>query len=106
MSAPSVIDLLNDDSEPETSKTDYKQSAQGITTIKIEGNKEPKQEETQISKKRKSQLPREKEKEKEKPEPPIIALNIPLLNPKDPQPGKAEVIVNVLKLAEEKYGWG
>ena len=29
LSAPSVIDLLNDDSEPETSKTDYKQSAQG-----------------------------------------------------------------------------
>ena len=28
------------------------------------------------------------------------------MNPKDPQPGKAEVIVNVLKLAEEKYGWG
>ena len=77
----------------------------GITTIKIEGNKEPKQEETQISKRGKANSQR-KEKEKEKPEPPIIALNIPLLNPKDPQPGKAEVIVNVLKLAEEKYGWG
>lgn len=107
LSAPSVIDLLNDDSEPETSQTDDKQSAQGNNNDKkIEGNKEPKQEETQISKKEEKPTPREKEKEKEKPEPPIIALNIPLLNPKDPQPGKAEVIVNVLKLAEEKYGWG
>ena len=51
---------------------------------------------------------KEKEKEKEKepvPEPPVIALNIPLLDPKNPQPGQAEVIINVLKLAEDKYGW-
>lgn len=37
--------------------------------------------------------------------PPIIALNIPLLDPKAPMPGQAEVVVNVLKLAEDKYGW-
>lgn len=47
-----------------------------------------------------------KEKEKEVPqERPIIALDIPLLDPKNPQPGQAEVVVNVLKLAEDKYGW-
>ncbi|CAK7892810.1 hypothetical protein CAAN1_08S04236 [[Candida] anglica] len=38
-------------------------------------------------------------------EAPIIALNIPLLDPKNPKPGQAQVVVNVLKLAEEKYGW-
>ena len=48
---------------------------------------------------------KEQEKDKDKAEPPIVALNIPLLDPKDPQPGKAEVVVNVLKLAEDKYGW-
>lgn len=109
LSAPTVIDLLNNDSEPETSKTDDKQTAQrNNKDKKIEGTKETKQEDTPVSKKeeRPTLKEKEKEKEKEKPEPPIIALNIPLLNPKDPQPGKAEVIVNVLKLAEEKYGWG
>lgn len=51
---------------------------------------------------------KEKEKEKEKDkakQAPIIALNIPLLDPKDPKPGQSEVIINVLKLAEDKYGW-
>lgn len=47
----------------------------------------------------------EKEKEKEIPPPPIIALNIPLLDPVNPKPGQAEVVINVLKLAEDKYGW-
>lgn len=43
---------------------------------------------------------------REKPKPlPIIALNIPLLDPKNPKPGQAEVVVNVLKLSEEKYGF-
>lgn len=50
---------------------------------------------------------KEKEtKEKEKPtERPVIALEIPLLDPKNPQPGQAEAVINVLKLAEDKYGW-
>lgn len=48
---------------------------------------------------------KEKDKEKEKVEPPIIALNIPLLDPNNPKPGQAEVVINVLKLAEDKYGW-
>ncbi|OBA22841.1 histone promoter control 2 [Metschnikowia bicuspidata var. bicuspidata NRRL YB-4993] len=43
--------------------------------------------------------------EEDKSQLPIIALDIPLLDPKHPQPGQAEVVVNVLKLAEEKYGW-
>lgn len=43
--------------------------------------------------------------EKDKLPPPVIALDIPLLDPKNPKPGQAEVVVNVLKLAEEKYGW-
>lgn len=48
----------------------------------------------------------EAEKLDEKDQPlPIIALNIPLLDPKDPKPGQSEVVVNVLKLAEDKYGW-
>ena len=37
--------------------------------------------------------------------PPIISLTIPLLDPKNPRPGQALVVVNVLKLAEDKYGW-
>lgn len=37
---------------------------------------------------------------------PIIALNIPLVNPSNPEPGQAEVVVNVLKMLEDKYGWG
>lgn len=44
-------------------------------------------------------------KEKERVERPVIALDIPLLDPKHPQPGHAEVVVNVLRLAEDKYGW-
>ena len=32
-------------------------------------------------------------------------MDIPLLDPKDPKPGKAEVVIDVLKLAEDKYGW-
>ncbi|ODV69001.1 histone promoter control 2 [Hyphopichia burtonii NRRL Y-1933] len=47
----------------------------------------------------------EKEKEKAKVEPPIISLNIPLIDPNNPKPGQSEVIINVLKLAEDKYGW-
>lgn len=43
--------------------------------------------------------------EKEKREPPVIALDIPLLDPKNPKPGQAQVVINVLKLAEDKYGW-
>lgn len=46
-----------------------------------------------------------KEKKKEVVEMPIIVLNVPLLDPKKPQPGRSEVVVNVLKLAEDKYGW-
>lgn len=48
----------------------------------------------------------ETDKPDEKDQPlPIIALNIPLLDPKNPKPGQSEVVVNVLKLAEDKYGW-
>lgn len=39
------------------------------------------------------------------PKMPAIVLNIPLLDPKNPRPGQSEVIVNVMKMAEEKYGW-
>lgn len=39
------------------------------------------------------------------PKPSIVALNIPLLDPKNPKSGQSEVIVNVMKLAEDKYGW-
>lgn len=46
-----------------------------------------------------------REEEKEEEERPIISLHVPLLNPIDPRPGQAEVVINVLKLAEEKYGW-
>lgn len=36
---------------------------------------------------------------------PVIVLDIPLLDPKNPKPGQAEVVVNVMKLAEKKYGF-
>lgn len=45
------------------------------------------------------------EKDDEKQEPPIIALNIPLIDPANPKPGQSEVVINVLRLSEEKYGW-
>lgn len=32
-------------------------------------------------------------------------MSIPLIDPKNPKPGQSEVVVNVLRLAEEKYGW-
>lgn len=57
-----------------------------------------------LSDKKDKDTPLEDKKEKSAP-PPIIALNIPLLDPKAPLPGQAEVVVNVLKLAEDKYGW-
>lgn len=47
----------------------------------------------------------DKNEVEKKVEVPVIALNIPLVDPKDPQPGKSEVVVNVLRLSEEKYGW-
>lgn len=91
LAAPTVIDLLNpDDGEdiaPATSVASFS------VVDKVDKIKEKPAEKTT------------KEKEREKPEVPIVALNIPLLDPKDPQPGKAEVVVNVLKLAEDKYGW-
>ncbi|CAH2355794.1 hypothetical protein CLIB1423_34S00364 [[Candida] railenensis] len=43
--------------------------------------------------------------EVKKEEPPIIALNIPLLDPNNPKPGQSQVVINVLKLTEDKYGW-
>ncbi|CAD1808192.1 HPC2 and ubinuclein domain family protein [Candida parapsilosis] len=93
LAGPTVIDLLNpDDGEDITSTASPISSP---ATSKTDKAKEKLIEKT----------PREKEKEKERAEPPIVALNIPLLDPKDPQPGKAEVVVNVLKLAEDKYGW-
>lgn len=42
---------------------------------------------------------------KEKKELPILALNVPLIDPKNPKLGQSEVVVNVMKLAEDKYGW-
>lgn len=60
---------------------------------------------TSALEKERSVAEKHKEQEKEKPEKPIIALRVPLLDPKDPKPGQAEAVVNVLKLAEEKYGW-
>ncbi|EER33240.1 predicted protein [Candida tropicalis MYA-3404] len=89
VAAPTVIDLLNIDDEEEVVSKEEK--PESTTTVEKSSDK-----------------PKDKEKEKEKEkqqEAPIIALDIPLLDSKNPQPGKAEVIVNVLKLAEEKYGW-
>ncbi|EGW32573.1 uncharacterized protein SPAPADRAFT_51116 [Spathaspora passalidarum NRRL Y-27907] len=90
LGAPSFVDLLNSDHESD----------------KVEEiQNEVKEEDKTKSEDKTKQEDKSKEKEKEKPEPPIIALNIPLLDPKDPKPGKAEVVINVLRLAEEKYGW-
>lgn len=36
---------------------------------------------------------------------PVIFLDVPLLDPTNPKPGQAEIVINVLKLAEDKYGW-
>ncbi|EDK45257.1 hypothetical protein LELG_03436 [Lodderomyces elongisporus NRRL YB-4239] len=129
---PTVIDLLNPEEEEEEDDDDevialteadedisreklatpIAPTAKSITTTATTTAAATTTTTTDTVKKRadkvvteKSALSKEKEKEKEKIEPPIIALNIPLLDPKDPQPGRAEVVINVLKLAEEKYGW-
>lgn len=86
--------------------TTTKNQTTGVDTTK----EKEKVKEKEKEKKDKDENDKDKEKEKEKekepvPEPPVIALNIPLLDPKNPQPGQAEVIINVLKLAEDKYGW-
>lgn len=75
---PAVLSLKKDDSQVAGSESENKDGAKGS--------------------------PHEDKKNKQAA-PPIIALNIPLLDPKAPLPGQAEVVVNVLKLAEEKYGW-
>lgn len=91
LAAPTVIDLLNPDDGEDIAPA---MSVAPFSVVdKADKIKEKPVEKTM------------KEKEREKPEAPIVALNIPLLDPKDPQPGKAEVVVNVLKLAEDKYGW-
>ncbi|KAI5969611.1 HPC2 [Candida margitis] len=94
LSAPTVIDLLNPDDEEDIAP------APSSTSSPVVADNNDKTKEKAAEK-----TTKEKEKEREKVEPPIVALNIPLLDPKDPQPGKAEVVVNVLKLAEDKYGW-
>lgn len=75
---------------------------------------EPKSKDKEKDKEKEKENEKDKgktEKDKGKPEKetpaevPVIALNIPLLDPKNPQPGQAEVVINVLKLAEDKYGW-
>ncbi|ODV78300.1 histone promoter control 2 [Suhomyces tanzawaensis NRRL Y-17324] len=72
---PTVIDLLNPMKEDEP------------TVVEEKPKEEP------------------KEKKEEKVDPPIIALNIPLIDSKNPKPGQSELVINVLRLSEEKYGW-
>lgn len=94
---------------PETPSKDTAEDSMEVDQVKY-----GKEEETRDSKaKDKDSKEKEKEKDKEKGrsekeaivEVPVIALNIPLLDTKNPQPGQAEVVINVLKLAEDKYGW-
>lgn len=74
-----------------------------IIDVKKESNST---QDTTDSKHNQKDFTTEDKKDKaQKAEMPVIALNIPLLDPKDPKPGQAEVVVNVLKLAEDKYGW-
>ena len=104
--APTIVDLLNDprDENPNTESPNAKTKKSEPATEK---DKEEKEKEKEKREKERAERERaEKEKvEKEKVPPLIIALNVPLLDPKDPKPGQSEVVVNVLKLAEEKYGW-
>lgn len=77
-----------------------------IETKKLPEGQENEANDSPLSKDKEGQKDKESQKEKEKlAERPIIALDIPLLDPKNPRPGQAEVVVNVLKLAEDKYGW-
>ncbi|KAI5954596.1 HPC2 [Candida jiufengensis] len=99
LSAPTVIDLLN----PEEDEEEDLEIMEDDNQTKPNTVSTPTKPQSNTSKKELSLT--DKQQSKEKIETPIIALNIPLLDPKNPQPGKAEVVVNVLKLAEEKYGW-
>lgn len=132
--APSIIEIKDQGSKDETSgnnvseveeKIDQNSKVQEQTSVEGENapskqdnaapdsgdahvheDKEKEKEKTREKEKEKEkEKEREKEAKKEKEEAPIIALQIPLLNKDDPKPGKAEVIVNAMKLAEEKYGW-
>ncbi|KAI5962363.1 HPC2 [Candida pseudojiufengensis] len=98
LSAPTVIDLLNPEEDEEEVEVIETESEKPTTTTTPSKTSTSSNERKQLSL-------TDKQSATNKPETPIIALNIPLLDPKNPQPGKAEVVVNVLKLAEEKYGW-
>jgi hypothetical protein len=106
--APTIVDLLNDasDENPSTESQNARTEIEPISEKEKENDKEKEKEKEKREKERAERERTEKEKvEKEKVPPLIIALNVPLLDPKDPKPGQSEVVVNVLKLAEEKYGW-
>lgn len=95
LQAPSIVDLLNSDVDTPPESSD-----------KVESEKKDREKDKEKEKIKEKDREKEKEKEKEKDrQVPVIALNIPLLDPKDPKPGQADVVVNVLRLSEEKYGW-
>ncbi|KAG5420624.1 HPC2 [Candida metapsilosis] len=97
LAAPTVINLLNPIEGEDAVQSNAVKESPGTDKSDNKTNNNKSIERTLKEK--------EQDKDKDKAEPPIVALNIPLLDPKDPQPGKAEVVVNVLKLAEDKYGW-
>lgn len=93
---PTVINLLNPMNEEEVRKEEEEKIKEEASNRKEEA----------ANKKEEAKKDLEKSKEQEKKvEVPIIALNIPLVDPINPKPGQSEVVINVLRLSEEKYGW-
>lgn len=106
---PELIDVSN-----EGKSTIQEEKEENIGPIDPEKEKEKeKEKERERSREKERERERERERElerielekKEKKELPIIALNVPLIDSSNPKAGQSEVVVNVLKLAEDKYGW-
>lgn len=99
------------EAEREKNNKEYNSKDETIDPEKEKEKEKERERERAKEKEREREREREKELEriemekKEKKDLPIIALNIPLLDPQNPKPGQSEVVVNVLKLAEDKYGW-
>ncbi|WEJ96836.1 HIR complex subunit [Yamadazyma tenuis] len=99
---PEIIEIDSSKKEKTENETDKELEESAIdkgNNVKEKEKEKPKEPE------RSTNNILEPPEKKEKKDLPIIALNIPLIDPKNPKFGQSEVVVNVLKLAEDKYGW-
>lgn len=102
LQTPTFIDLLTIDNNNTTEKkncmTSFKDTSSNVISTKNYSNKDKsiilqnKHEKINDNDNKSMSLP-------------VIALNISLSDFKNPDPGRSDVVINVLKLAEKTYGW-